>query len=132
MAYKVNDAVLRQLKAKHEEVCNGYLLELANMWEIGNLGYGFWVGGEIGGIYAYGDMFLGMDDIRYCVINGVTREQYLEWIEYCTWANGFGFNTPTLQDWLKGCQRVSDEKREELDEMRNLLNKAIEDEKSKF
>ena len=95
MAYKANESVLRQLKAKHEEVCNGYLLELANMWEIDNLGYGFWVGGEIGGVYAYGDTFLGMDEIRFCVINNVTREQYDEWTEYCTWASSFGFSTPT-------------------------------------
>lgn len=132
MAYKANESVLRQLKAKHEEVCNGYLLELANMWEIDNLGYGFWVGGEIGGVYAYGDTFLGMDEIRFCVINNVTREQYDEWTEYCTWASSFGFSTPTLQSWLNGCERVSEEKKEELNEMKRRLEKAIEDEKSRF
>lgn len=134
MAYKVNDAVKRNLQNKFEEVCNGYLLELCNMWDINAKSYdGFWVGDEIGGTFAYGEtLFINMDDIKYCVENNVSYSEYMEWLDYCVWASEFGQTQPNLKSWHKGCPRVDEATQEKLSSMKYKLEKLIEETKEKF
>ena len=134
MAYKVHDAVKRNLKEKFEEVYNGYLLELANMWELDCKTYGFWVGDEVGGVYSYGDtgLFINMDDIRYCVINNVSYSEYRDWLDYCVWATEFGQNVPNLKAWHEGCPRVDVVTQEKLSAMRYEVIKMCEELKEKF
>ena len=134
MAYKVHDAVKRNLKEKFEEVCNGYLLELANMWELDCKTYGFWVGDEVGGVYSYGDtgLFINMDDIRYCVINNVPYSEYMKWLEYCVWAEEFKQTVPNLKAWHHGCPRVDETTQERLSAMKYELEKNIEETKGKY
>ena len=80
---KTKDAVKRQLKEQWQKACNGFLVELLRMWEL-DAYYGYWICDEVGGVYDYGDgMFtISMDDIIYCVLGDITREQYIEWQEY--------------------------------------------------
>jgi len=134
MAYKVHDAVKRNLKEKFEEVCNGYLFELANMWELDCKTYGFWVGNEVGGVYSYGDtgLFINMEDIRYCVINNVQYSEYMEWLEYCVWAEEFKQNAPNLKAWHNGCPRVDVVTRGKLSAMKYEFEKLIEETKERF
>lgn len=134
MAYKVHDAVKRNLKEKFEEVCNGYLLELANMWELDCKTYGFWVGDEVGGVYSYGDtgLFINMEDIRYCVINNVSYSEYRDWLDYCVWAVEFGQNAPNLKAWHNGCPRVDVVTQEKLSAMKYEFEKLIEETKERF
>ena len=134
--YKTNNAVKRHFKEQFEAACNAYLLELHNMWDLDHdltpKGYGYWIGGEIGGVYAYGDsIFINMDDIRYCVENGVSYETYQEWQEYCVWANEFNQDTPNLNAWCKGCPRVDEKTQKKLSTMKSDLIKACLDEKEK-
>lgn len=133
MAYKTNDAVIRHLKEQWEAACNGYLLELANMWEWDCSGdYGYWIGDNVGGVYAYGDCtFIGMDDIIYCVENSISEKTYDEWQEYCVWANEFNQDTPNLNAWCKGCPRVDEVTQKKLSAMKSDLIKACLDEKEK-
>ena len=104
---KTKDAVKRQLKEQWEQACNGFLVELLRMWEL-DAHYGYWIGEETGGVYDYGDgMFtINMDDIIYCVLADVTREQYIEWQEYICDASEFGFDTPNLRSFVRGCPRT--------------------------
>lgn len=134
MAYKVHDAVKRNLKEKFKEVCNGYLLELANMWELDCKTYGFWVGDEVGGVYSYGDtgLFINMEDIRYCVINNVSYSEYRDWLDYCVWASEFGQNAPNLKAWHNGCPRVDVVTQEKLSAMKYEFEKLIEETKERF
>lgn len=134
MAYKVHDAVKRNLKEKFEEVCDGYLLELANMWELDCKTYGFWVGDEVGGVYSYGDtgLFINMEDIRYCVINNVSYSEYRDWLDYCVWAAEFGQNAPNLKAWHSGCPRVDVVTQEKLSAMKYEFEKLIEETKERF
>lgn len=134
MAYKVKDAVKRDLNKRFEEVCNGYLLELCRMWELDCEKYGFWIGDDVGGTFSYGDtgLFISMDDIRYCVINNVTYSEYLEWLEYCVWAEEFKQAVPNLEAWHHGCQRVDEKTQERLSAMKYELAKLIEETKEKI
>ena len=129
---KTKDAVKRQLKDQWKQACNGYLCELLRMWEIDSY-YGYWIAEETGTVYDYGDgmLSIGMDDIIYCVEHDVTQQQYMEWQDYIFDAAEFGFDTPNLRSFVRGCPRTSAETFEHLREIKAMLNKAIEEEKER-
>lgn len=133
MTYKANNAVKRHLKEQWEAVCNGYLLELANMWEWDCKSYGFWVGDDVGGIFSYGDdTFINMDEIIFCVENDVAYETYYDYMEYCTWAHEFGFNVPNFESYFKGCPIAPKDVQERLTKQKQELDKLIREEKEKL
>ena len=120
-----------RLRVCYEESCNNYVKYLLKAWDLSEH-YGYWVADEIGGVYAYGDdLFINMDDIIFCVENDVTEQQYREFLEYCTTANEFGYNTPNLKSWMAGCPRVSKDTFERLRELKDNIHKAVEEEKNK-
>jgi len=129
---KTKDAVKRQLKEQWKKACEGYLCELLRVWELDGY-YGYWIGDEVGGVYDYGDgMFtINMDDIIYCVEDDVTREQYIEWQEYICDAAEFGFATPNLRSFVRGCPRTSAETFKHLREIKAMLNDAVQEEKER-
>ena len=129
---KTKDAVKRQLKEQWRQAVRGYQAALLNMWEL-DAHYGYWIGGEEGSVYDYGDgMFtIGIDDMIYCVDCDVTREQYIEWQEYICDAAEFGFDTPNLRSFVRGCPRTSAETFKHLREIKAMLNDAIQEEKER-
>ena len=105
---------------------------LLKSWDLSEH-YGYWIADEIGGVYAYGDdLFINMDDIIFCVENDVTELQYREFLEYCSTANEFGFDTPNLKSWIAGCPRVSENTFKQLRELKDNLHKVVEEEKIKL
>ena len=130
---KIKDAVKRQLKEQWKQACNGYLAELLRMWELDSY-YGSWIAEEVGGVFDYGfGMFtINMDDIIYCVLGDITREQYIEWQEYCCDAAEFGFDTPNLRSWIMGCPRTSKETFDTLRKLKQDLQDAVEEEKKRI
>jgi len=129
---KAKDAIKRQLKEQWRQAVRGYQAALLNMWEL-DAHYGYWIGGEEGGVYDYGDgmLTINMDDIIYCVLNDVTREQYEEWQQYIIDASEFGFATPNLRSFVRGCPRTPAETFKHLREIKATLNDAIRDEKER-
>jgi len=128
---KTKDAVQRNLRKQWEQACNAYLCELLTMWEL-DAYYGYWIGEEIGGLYDYGGSFtIGMDDIIYCVEHDVTHEQYMEWQEYICDAAEFGFDTPNLKQWMRGCPRTPEATFKLLRELKANLNTAIKEEQER-
>lgn len=130
---KTKDAVKRQLKEQWQKACNGFLVELLRMWEL-DAYYGYWIGDEVGGVYDYGDgMFtISMDDIIYCVLSDITREQYIEWQEYICDATEFGFDMPNLKSWMMGCPRTPQAVFHRLRGMKAKLYKAVDEEKQRM
>ena len=129
---KTKDAIKQQLKEQWKKACEGYLCELLRMWELDGY-YGYWIGDEVGGVYDYGDgMFtINMDAIIYCVLADVTHEQYIEWQEYICDAAEFGFATPNLRSFVRGCPRTSAETFKHLREIKAMLNDAVQEEKER-
>jgi hypothetical protein len=130
---KTKDAVKQQLKEQWKKACRDFLDELLRMWEL-DAHYGYWIGDEDGTLYDYGDgMFtINMDDIIYCVLGDITREQYMEWQEYICDAAEFDFPMPNLRSWMHGCPRTSQEAFEKLRKLKQDLNDAVEEEKKKI
>lgn len=132
MAYKTHDATKRHLNEQWETAYNGYLLELHNMWEL-DAHYGFWVADEVGGVYCYGDnIFIDGNNLKYIVDNDISYSDYMEWLDYCTWAAEFGQNRPNLDAWCKGCPRVDVVTQEKMSAMKFELDKLIRETKEKF
>lgn len=130
---KITKGHLRVLYEGFEKACNAYLVALIDMWEL-DYRNGFWVGDEVGGVYSYGDtgMYIDMDDIRYCVVHGVTKEQYWEYMEYVLWASEFEQNIPELKDWLNGFKRVSEGTMNRLSDMKAELMRLVEETKEMY
>ena len=95
--------------------------------------YGYWIGDEVGGVYDYGDgMFtLNMDEIIYCVENDVTEAEVMVWQEYICDAAEFGFDTPNLRSFVRGCPRTSAETFKHLREIKAMLADAVQEEKER-
>lgn len=124
---KIAKHIKDQLWAKWSKACNNYLYALAKMWEWDIDAYGFWVGDEIGGIFAYGDhTFMSMDNIIYCVENDVDSEQFQEWVDYCIRCDLVGITgTPNFRAWHEGCPRLSEERLSHLEQRKTEMDEAI-------
>ena len=130
---KTKDGIKRMLKEQWEKACNGYLVELLRMWEL-DAHYGYWIGDEVGGVYDYadGNIDINMDDIIWCVENDVNKNEYMAWQEYICDASEFGFETPNLRSWHRGCPRTPPEVFERLRGIKADLAKAVEEEKARI
>lgn len=133
MNNNMTKAHLRLLRENYENACNSYLLALANMWELDCKSYGYWIGDNVGGIYAYGDFaFIEMADIIYCVEHNISPKTFNEWNDYCLWAIEFKQTVPNLKSWCMGCQRVDVETQKKLSAMKLELEEIMKDTKAKF
>lgn len=126
----MNKAHKELLKENYEKACNDYVATLLTLWNLNDC-YGSWIGEDVGGVYDYGDgMFIiNMQDIVYCVENGVTEQEYEEMLEYCVKCSEYNLPMPNLNAWHKGAPRHDFTK---LDALKKDLDEAIENEKNKF
>jgi hypothetical protein len=121
---------VEKLKLDYEKVASQYVKALENMWEISE---GYWVGNEVGGLYCFNDTgALNYGDLVFIVNNSVPFETYLEWEDYNTKANDFGFSYINLKSWIQGCPRVPEETFNRLYKMKQELMEEINNEKEKY
>ena len=124
----MNKAHIKLLKENYEKACNDYVQALLNLWDLDGY-YGSWIGEDIGGVYDYGDgiFTIGMQDIVYCVENGVTEKEYEGLLEYCCKCAEYNLPKMNLNAWHKGAPRHDFTK---LDALKKDLDDAIEDYKN--
>ena len=129
---KTNDAVKRELKEGYETMCNNYRDELLRMWEL-DAHYGYWNSDQPGTIYHYGEVHnLTMEEIIYIVDNDIEEAEVTVWEDYMLDAIEFGFDTPNLMAWHRGCPRVSIVTFARLRQMKASLEKFVDDEKERL
>ena len=126
----MNKAHIKLLKANYEKACNDYVAALLALWECDSY-YGYWIGNEVGGQYDYGGgiFTISMQDIVYCVENGVTEEEYEEMLDYCVKCHEYNLPMININAWHKGAPRYDFTK---LDAAKKALDEAIKNEKEKF
>ena len=126
------------IKREYTRACLDYLYQLLEDWgfygeDYENGNFGWWVGDEVGGVFCFeDDTFINMNDIKYCVDNGVDYDDYQEYQEYNARCVDFGFNTMNLNAFIKGAPRISNEEFENLEEIKQSLQDAIDNIKDKF
>lgn len=122
------NAKIETLKKNFELTANGYLNVLCSKWEL-DKDYGYWIGDEIGGLYDVSDGYVTItyDDIRYCVENDVSLEEYNDWQEYCLFCNDYKQTMPNFKAWHRGCPRISKEIREHLKKLKAEFEQACKE-----
>ena len=122
---------IARLEEQWAAACNEWLLVLLNMWGL-QAELGHWVGG-VGTLYDYdGEWTLNMDSILFCVRKEVPIKVILDWQDYSCWAREFGFDTPTIDEFLKGKKIVGQEAREKLSAMKKGLEALCEEERERL
>ena len=121
----MNKAHIKLLKENYEKACNDYVRALLNQWSLDGF-YGYWIGGEVGGVYDYGDgiFTISMQDIVYCVENGVTEKEYEEMLEYNIKCHEYNLPMINLNAWHKGAPKYDFTK---LDALKKDLDNTIEE-----
>ena len=121
----MNKAHINLLKENYKKACNDYVATLLNLWDLNGC-YGYWIGEDVGGIYDYGDgiFTISMQDIVYCVENGVTEKEYEEMFEYNIKCHEYNLPMINLNAWHKGAPRHDFTK---LDSLKDELNNTIEE-----
>lgn len=116
----------KELNAQWEKVCSAYLKTLSVMWCM-DLSYGYWIDEKIGGIYSYEDMFIGFDNIKYCVDNSIDEEEFRAWLEYMVECSTFDFQVMDFDKWHDGSvKRIPQEVLDRLNELKNKFDKEWE------
>lgn len=118
------------LKQEYEHICNRYLVEFANKYEL-SLEPDAWVGGDVGTVAYVSDYFFGFDDIKRCVDEDVKWDDLIEWYDYTLEAVPLGFNNINLKSWLMGAPRASKEDIAEIKAMRQELEDLIKQQNEK-
>ena len=126
------------IKKAYENACQDYLTQLLTDWgfyddDMKETCMGWWVGDEIGGLFCLeDDIFINMDDIRYCVDNDISFEIYQDFQDYNVKCAEFGFNHMNLNAFVLGAPRVSDEEFKHFQQLKDELNYYIKEAKSKL
>ena len=129
---KTKETVKRELKEAYETMCNNYRDELLRMWEL-DAHYGYWNSDQPGTIYHYGEVHnLTMEEIIFIVDNDIEESEVMVWEDYMLDAIEFGFDTPNLMAWHRGCPRVSIVTFARLRQMKASLEKFVDDEKERL
>ena len=117
---RISVSYLRKL---WENVCNSYLCELSAMWGWSiNKHSDYWIADETGGVFVYNDaVFINFDDMRYCVENNVSEEDFCAYSDYNAKAAAIGLEGINLKSWCKGCPRVDEESIDNQESIDNLL-----------
>lgn len=118
------------LRINYQRACNSYLNALAKMWDWDIAYYGYWIGDEIGGVYAYGEeYFLSMEDIIYCVNEGVSEDEFSQYQDYNVRVGFLGLPHINLQSWHKGAPRVSQELLKSIEQAKDKLEEGMKEAK---
>ena len=125
----MNKTQIKQLKENYEKACNDYVAALLYLWGR-DCKCSYWIGGEVGGVCDVdGWIFINMQDVVYCVENGVTSKEYEQWQDYGVKCAKYHLPIMNLNAWHKGAPRHDFTK---LDALKKDLYNAIENEKNKF
>ena len=126
---KTKENVKHELKEAYGTMCNNYRDALLRMWEL-DAHYGYWNSDQPGTIYHYGEVHnLTMEEIIYIVDNDIEEAEVMVWEDYTLDALEFGFDTPNLMAWHRGCPRIPNATFDRLRQMKADLEKLADEAK---
>ena len=121
----------KTLLKNYECACNNIIMELLKEWELDS-GYGYWIGGVVGGLYDYdGYITIDMVDAVYCIKNNISRDTYNEYVDYNVRCIQNNLTTMNLNSYIKGAPRVTEETFNKIDELKKEIKDITEEEISK-
>lgn len=125
-----NKERVAQLRENYEKACSDYVAALNEAWGISE---GWWIGGDIGGIYCFLDAeCLTMEDVVLAVDNNICIDAYFEWSEYNQFACEFGQNRINLKSWIMGMRGLPKQEQESLRKLKKDFEEAMRTCKEKY
>ena len=95
--------------------------------------YGHWVGNDCLGHYFYEDDYcISLAEMVFIVDSDVNKEDFVKWYDYCNFAREYNQNTPSLESWVRGCPRLSEEQQNKLRDLREQFEKVAKDFKEMY
>ena len=96
------DRTKKRLNKRWKKLINDFRDELLRMWEL-DAKRGRWQGKDGICVYNYGDgaFTIDIENIIYCVLCDVTREQYEEYQDYVRNASELDFIPLELHPWMR-------------------------------
>ncbi len=96
------ERIKKRLKKRWKKLINDFRDELLRMWKL-DAKCGRWKGKDGICVYIYGDgaFTITIENIIYCVLCDVTREQYDEWQDYVKNASELDFIPFELHPWMR-------------------------------
>ena len=114
----------KSLKQEYAELADKYASAFSLKYLDGSDYY--WIGDEIGGTIDICDYVVAYCDIRYCIDNSVSDEDFFSWLNYGVSVGMISqdIGVPTLHEWVNGNHGIGDEKLNELEEAAMSLRLA--------
>lgn len=112
-----------QLQKEYDRIITAYVNEFINLYDFEGVEDNYyWIADQIGGMIDICDYVIGFDDIKYCVDNEVSFEDFNEWYEYGLKISTFE-HVPqlSLDAWCKGAPRLSTEQITDLNQRANRI-----------
>lgn len=124
----------KELKENYRKACTDYANTLCEMWELEpNDKRSWWVSDDVGGLFCMNDdTFIGMNEIRYCVDNGIDFDTFSDWQDYCIKCESFGLTSMNLEAFVRKESCIPEETFQKLSDIRSELNELVEETKKKY
>lgn len=110
-----------EVKRMYEQACDAYAQAFAERHGFDYSGTE-WVASDKGGVYEFGDYYVGFETIRYDVDNEPDKDEFFKHYDYCVKAHEFNLPVPNYRSWCRGCPRTSPEAFEELRKFKKQLD----------
>ena len=126
----LKDMTKKEIKDQYLDNCWNYINALLEGWKRNEQGY--WLGDVNNGTYYVDDDTpIKIEEIRYCVDNGVTMEEYLEYLRYNSMCLQFQIEGMKLDKYMEKGPVFSEDDFSKIEEMRSEMYKEIERLKNK-
>lgn len=132
-----------ELKNAFEKACNAYLYEFCQRYESDyDDAETSWVAGKVGTITCIGDLYINMEDIRLCIDENISWDDFISHYDYCLRVSMLDsylkeprtIALPNLESWIKGCPRKSEEElvsleksKDRIEELKREFEKQIKE-----
>ena len=95
--------IRQDLRSALAKAAQDYALELHRQWGMEVTGDDYWIGGAeepAGAPYQLrACYFISLDEMQYIIDNGIRREEYDEYYEYCQRLAALSLDVPSFREW---------------------------------
>lgn len=116
----------------YETLMDQYAMEFKKLFRDNSDGYypiGEWISRDGKGVYEINDYYISYEDMRTCVDNDLSFEEFDTWYQYCMRLVRIdtAIKTPTLKEWVEGCDLLKDDDIKKIeDSFKRLQNAELE------
>lgn len=104
--------IRQRLRTALAKAAQDYALELHRQWGMEVTGDDYWIGGAeqpAGAPYQLRTVYyISLDEMQYIIDNGILRDEYDDYYDYCQRLAPLSLDTPTFREWREHPDRRYD------------------------